>query len=342
MDKVSSYFASRKLNASTLKQLDNPKWIKWKLDNPDAADEEKRHFRIGGAIDCILTDPDRFKDEFVVLYSNRPSGKMGTFIDLLPLHLTEDSEIEEYKEAYNEVGYKVSLSAIIKSLWEKENYKNYYLSRKQSEGRSILTLDEWEEVQHCKEYLFNNPFTREYFLNFKADVEIQYQVPLYFEYMGESCKALLDGVVINHTKKTIQPFDLKTIGLSIKGFPRSYLTYGYYIQAAFYDAALRRCKSELSATANLDEYEILPMKFVVTEKKKTHSNPARIFPCTEDHIRSGYEGGWVDGKYYKGIDQLLDDYKWHRDNDLWDMSRSLYDNQGEALELPVLSKTNVV
>lgn len=29
-----------------------------KIENPDTEDEESRYFRIGSALDCILTSPD--------------------------------------------------------------------------------------------------------------------------------------------------------------------------------------------------------------------------------------------------------------------------------------------
>ena len=335
-DHIDSYFRSKRVNVSTLKRLDNPKWIKWKLDNPKAEDEEKRHFRIGGAIDTLLTSPERFNDEYVVLYQNRPTGKMGIFIDNLPLDLVEDSPLEAFQGAYDAAEYRVKLPVIVQSLWQNERYRDYYLSRKQALTRQILTLDELDEVEHVKSYLLNNPFTRKYFLNTDPQVEICFQVAVYFELEGLDCKALLDGVLVNHREKFLQPFDLKTIGTDIRKFPNAYLNYGYYLQATMYDKALQSLDSpEDYSIAGLParslEYEIRPMKFVVSEKKKYHSNPARSFDCTSEDIEAGWLGGDYKETYYVGLQKLLADFKWHKTKDYWEIPRDLYENEGGVI-----------
>lgn len=65
MNRVLTYRTSDRLNYSTLKLLwDDPYLVKWKKENPDSEDEESAAYRIGGAIDCVLTTPDKFQEEF--------------------------------------------------------------------------------------------------------------------------------------------------------------------------------------------------------------------------------------------------------------------------------------
>lgn len=356
MDRIEAYYKSDRLNASTLKGLHNPKWIKFQRDNPDAEDEEKRHFRIGSAIDAILTSPGEFEKTFAVSYRERPGGLMGIFIDALPLDLDSESDIEEYREAYDKSGYKTSIETIVKKLWEVEKFKDYYLSRKNGAGKTILSYDEYEEVMHCKEYLLNNPFTSEYFINTNPTQDVFHQVPIYFTYYlnGEpiKCKALLDGVIIDHLAQTIQIFDLKTIGRSVKTFPTSFLRYGYYLQGAFYQLAFSEALHDRSGESyfdvekleslkkDIETYESLPVQFVVTEKKTYHSNPARIYQCTDNDMVCGYKGGRVNGQFYPGIYKLIEDFYWHESKNYWDMPKWLVDSGGKV-EIDIFDKHDV-
>lgn len=112
-NRVQDYFKSRRVSNSLLGLLSNPKWIRHKLNNPDTEDEETKYFRIGSALDCLLTSPELWDDEFEVVDANRPYGLMAKFIDNLPSGLTPDSPEEDYQEAYDKSGYKMKLSRVI-------------------------------------------------------------------------------------------------------------------------------------------------------------------------------------------------------------------------------------
>ena len=84
MSKIKDYYASNRVSNSLLSALKNPRWLKIKIETPDVEDEEKKAFRIGSAVDCLLTDPARWDDEFVVSDVVRPSGFMSKFVDNLP------------------------------------------------------------------------------------------------------------------------------------------------------------------------------------------------------------------------------------------------------------------
>lgn len=93
--------------------LHNPFWVKYKLDNPDAEDDEAKHYRVGSALDCLLTDNDNFDDQFEVIDATRPYGLMAKFVDHLPKGLHPDSPLLSYVMAYEASGYKTKLEKII-------------------------------------------------------------------------------------------------------------------------------------------------------------------------------------------------------------------------------------
>lgn len=142
----------------------------------------------------------------------------------------------------------------------------------------------------AKELITANEFLKCFFERCDENVEILHQLPIYFEYREEKCKGLLDGVVIDHKHKTIQPFDLKTTGKSVYDFPLSYLQFGYYRQCAFYEIALQSKESPVRSL--LDQgYEMLDFVFIVVENKLSSSHPAIKFKTNAYDRKVGLEGG---------------------------------------------------
>lgn len=86
------------------------------MENPEVESEETTHFRIGKAIDCWLTTPSEFYNEFYAIKTERPLGLMGLFIDKLPTDLTIESDSSSYEEAYKAAGFKISLNTVISKL----------------------------------------------------------------------------------------------------------------------------------------------------------------------------------------------------------------------------------
>lgn len=130
---------------------------------------------------------------------------------------------------------------------------------------------------------------------------------IYFTYKDVEFKGLLDGIKINHRDKTIQPFDLKTTGKNVFQFRESYLTYGYYRQGALYEQALLSDESPVKELL-AEGYILLDFIFIVVETKLSGVNPAIIFRTTANERKCGLEGGYANGSYYKGVNQLLEDY----------------------------------
>lgn len=82
------------------------------MDNPDVEDEEKKHFRVGSALDTLLTDNEEFHNEFKIVSAVRPFGLMGKFVENLPYNLTQNAPEEQYQEAYDKSGYKMRIDRV--------------------------------------------------------------------------------------------------------------------------------------------------------------------------------------------------------------------------------------
>jgi hypothetical protein len=91
----------------------------------------------------------------------------------------------------------------------------YYNTHNSTKEVTVLSKDEHESAKKAVELIMVSPYAYSYFIRGPIHEELMLQVPIYFTLNGQEFKALLDGIKINHRDKTIEPFDLKTIGKSV-------------------------------------------------------------------------------------------------------------------------------
>lgn len=296
--------------------------------------EEKVYFTIGSAVDFKLTEDESTFTNFYHI-SNvlvKPSDTIKSIIHQVFDALKEQFTVEEIG-LISDVTYRL----LILQACESHNYQNrwnsdtkiskicefyeYWEDLKASEGKILLSQEEDLLISTIVMSLKTNKATSVYF---NAE-EVHYQVPIYFEYDGVPCKALLDMVIFDRENKTIQPIDIKTTGEYTINFPKALKRMRYDIQAAFYTEALRWL---------YPEYEILPFKFIV-ESTKDPGQPL-VFICDKELLWIGKNGrkkiflqgdtieekSFIDTRtiYYeiiapiKGFVQLLELYKYYNEN----------------------------
>lgn len=162
---------------------------------------------------------------------------MGPFIDALPCGLTVDSSIDDFKAAYDKSGYKSKIETIVNKLWTVEMFTEYYEEKCKCHNKTYLAKDEYELIRKMDADIKDNTYA-EYYFKPQQDYEKSLkQYAIYFDYMGEECKSLLDLVFINEKDRYIQPLDLKTTA-NLSSFKKSFLRLGYYVQAGFYHIAV--------------------------------------------------------------------------------------------------------
>ena len=141
--------------------------------------------------------------------------------------------------------------------------------------------------------------------------------------------------------KTIRPVDLKTTGKSVFAFRSSYLSFKYYIQAAFYTAALHYALKNEEEFAGVADYHVLPFQFIVQETNMY--NPPHIFEVDEEDMFVAEYGGIVEGAGYeiRGFQDLIDELEYHQETEQWEYKREIYENSG-VVSLKALAKTDIL
>lgn len=209
----------------------------------------------------------------------------------------------------------------------------YFSDLSKSFGMTVLDVPTYETIKSIVHSLKTNLRTSKLFDRYEqaeyTHIDIILQMPIYFEYKGIKCKALLDMVSVLRDSDgkilRIQPFDLKTMSGNTYNFPQSIRTRRYDIQGAWYVMAL----ADYYAINEISSI-IAPFKFIVEsttkqgkplvyEMSKSLQSIGRIGRDPYYHYMSDGFGNImktseVASPAILGIEQLVDLYLYHEDN----------------------------
>ncbi len=288
------YRASLALSQSKLKLLLAGVALYNSMDNVEEDDsyyKEKRHFIIGSAVDSIITMGESIfsKEYYVSQLTKKPSATIMSIVreayDFQKAALHDKLTSEHYTSDRVKASLMMAAdSHKYQPKWKEDTRYNKLINQGQeywneligAEGKQILSDEEVTLINDITDSILEGKYTATYFED-RAD--IVYQLPIYFEYMGIECKALLDVVHIDHTLKVIQPIDVKTMGDYTINFPKHIYKRRYDIQAAYYTEALKY---------KYPGYTILPFKFIVQSTIKIED--ALVFTLDEDLLNRGKYG----------------------------------------------------
>lgn len=290
------YYNNLALSQSELKLLlDDPKKFKEFKDRQAQGiqenSEDTKYFLLGSAVDCMLTSTDFLEEFHVSSLENRPSDNVRNIINSvfsMAIQKGNDREFINFKseilEACNNFEYYPNWKDETRINKILENYQ-YWNDLVLSEGKKVLSAEEYLTVRNIVASIKNHKFTREYFRKAGSELEIVYQLPIFFNHKTLDCKALLDIVIFNHSDKTIQPIDIKTTSGRTVHFPTSFRKYRYDIQAAWYTLALEYYKNN---NIFYSDYKVLPFKFIV--ESTTDIGRPLVFTCSKEALYTGRYG----------------------------------------------------
>ena len=354
---IDKYFASPALSQSNLKELGYglDKYLATIRKREEADDSVKNHFLFGGAVDCILTVEEQVFNEtyYTSNLLKKPSDAEVAMIDTVFEMVTTvvTSNVEEIDTLETYRGFIDT--AVIKHDWYKgkpgdvriagliERGSEYFEDLKKAFGKKILTTTQKQMIDSVVHSFRTNPRTSKYFdrasLKENVEVDIYYQLPIYFELKGIKCKALLDFLLVFKSLDgditSIQPFDIKTKQGYTIDFPSSAKSYRYDFQAAWYSDALLNPTAVFPEGLKLPEdVDLKPFTFIV--ESSTEPGKPLVFKTNESFIDAGRNGvvNPVTGKIaVKGYHALLDDYNYYAKTE-WKEEKIVTDNDG-VLEL---------
>lgn len=294
---------------------------------------------IGDLVDCMSTTPHLFDTYYYV-----SSGVKGTkeFKDIL--HRARELAIEHVTGVlnlpHNQVDnhpillkpeeakpflLKAAREADYQRKYLDETLANYmvthggayYSDLSVAAGRKVIDMTTKMVADKTKESLFNSD-TIGPILSQQSEngIEAIKQGMITIKTAdGVFCKILVDHMLIDHDAKMIFPSDIKT-SLSHQQFLISYYKFLYGNQGSFYSAVLQDKYSG---------YAIAPFRFIVGTTDS--GEDPMIYKMSKSELDI-YKNGAVlkSGRKIRGWRNVLDDIKWHTDQNLWRYPREYYNN----------------
>ena len=341
MDKKRKDLYNHRVSISGLNLLArSPRAYKQYIENP--RDEESEALRKGSALDCMLTEPDKFDERFAVADITPPGGMMGEFVRVFLSSSTnaineQDQEAfeEALKTAYNASGFKTKYETVIKK-FEAPEVQDYILFVLGSKDKTILSPNEWASALGMKEMLLNNEFTKKYLVDLPAlpTIEVHDQLKIEWKHGEFECISILDKVIVDHAKKEIIPIDIKTTSKGVGNFVQSYLRFGYFRQCSFYISAIKYWLHNISEIKNPDEWSIAKFHFIVVDSNL--NDFPLIYTVSDQDIEVGRNGGALPNSsmIVTGWANLLDSLTFHQKERDWRYTQEQFEKHGK-LELNI-------
>ena len=326
-------------------------------------DSSAEHFMIGSAVDCILTNSkEAFQEEYYISSVDKlPSEAVIEILNLVYNDLLQDyAEHLEVVQGQEEplpvtpfdefVGELSQWSAYILDACEKTGWQprwgsdaklknilepgsTYFLDMCLGFGKTIISQDQFYTIKNIVLSLRTNPRTAAFFerviFESMPDITMYYQFPIYFEYRGVQCKALLDMVLVERDDKgkilSITGIDLKTMNGNTYSFPYSIKARRYDIQAAWYTLALQHHFAVPEGSDVIKPFQFVvestsfqgkPLNFIVADSLLGIGRfGRRAISLHDTDVFNGDEMASAIIQYQiKGFEQLLDMYIYHSEN----------------------------
>lgn len=323
-------------SSSSLKDfaLDRKKYYRKYILNEEVEDKDTVSSIMGRLVETLLFQPELFDEKFYMsACANAPTGNMLLFVEALYEHTrnatNEDGEIttsfdDLARAAYNDSGYKLPFETIIKR-FSGSDAEIYYdeIRRVRSKNLTVVTTKDVTNGELIVEELKHNPITSEIVTLQNSDrytVLDQLQVEG-FVIEGHKFKSMMDRVVIDHQAKTIQVYDLKCVWAVENFYEEYYLYRRAYIQEFLYYFAAQYYRD-----INYPEYTVLYPIFIVSDSTNYY-NPL-LYCSTTQSISKAYDGFTYKNKEYPGVRELILSLNWALENNIWNISRINYMNEG--------------
>lgn len=272
--------------------------------------------RFGSLFDAILTHEGNAENEFLIMNSSVPEAERKV-LDVLATISTDSFEFVQDKD------FQTAITATsYQPRWKFETqiahlqpYADYYNGLKS--GKEVVSRDDWNDAMEMYNAVKSSEFLKEHFQNGTKDgIEYIYQAKFKVKYITGNhgtieLKIMPDLLEVDHNKKTIRPWDVKTSGMEGFDFAQHWVKMRYDIQAQLYTDVLQ---AFIMKTPEYKDYFILPYLFMDISRVDKVPVTFEYDPRSFSQINGlSYE---IDGKTYtyKNYRALLDEILFYEEN----------------------------
>ena len=280
---------------------------------------------IGSLTDDLLNDIVNKTQEFDNLYytydGTKPTATLGKLADIIIEDYKTIPNKEEVLKLIKDNGFWSSTvkEDVLDKKYNTKEFWDYLKAQYASKEKTLATTSDIMWAQDLVDILLTHENSKYIFDN---DDEKINQIKFQFNYKDFKLRGLLDILSINHKDKTVRMIDLKTGSNSVSEFVSSFIKWRYYIQEAVYTKAIDTILKDLK----LEEYKVLPFQFLYISR---YEKIPFVFEVGEKWHKAALNGfkttsGWE----YKGLEELLQEIKWHVNNKIYNCSKVMYEANG--------------
>lgn len=326
-------------SSSSLKEfsMNRRKYYKKYILNEIVEEDDTKAATIGRIVETLLLEPEEFDNRFYMsVCLSAPTGLMLEFVEALYKHTM--NAVDDFgnvtrsfedisKDAYADSGFKIKYEAVMNKFVDSDAEIFYKEIREvRAKKLTVITSDDVSNAEKIVAELRSNPITAE-IVNLvnssRYTIHNQMQIEGY-SVDSHLFKSMLDKVVIDHELKHIVIYDLKCVW-AVEGFYEEYYLYRRaYIQAYLYYHAVKSLT--IDSQSELSGYSVEFPRFIVCDSTNYYS--PLVYATNGIDLRDAYEGFEYKGRTYPGVKQIIQDLKWAIENDVWNISRENYLNNG--------------
>jgi hypothetical protein len=295
-------------------------------------DPDSRAIVIGKVTETLLLESDKLKDKFYISEIEKPTASLLVLAnEVIKICKEKNIKIDSFNtilEHFNLVSETCKTLGLWNNIKNNDTWVNkwnlpvlwkYLEVNTSTNGKVLVSPQEHAIAQELSLILKNHVFTNNIFTVGK-DEEVFVQHKLIFPYEKNQIKTMIDFIKVNHEKKEIYSYDVKTGWKSPELFSDVYYFRRYDIQEAIYTKALYH---------NYPDYKVYHLKFIYISSSVRDYNYPIIAESIRPHIETFTGYFTKSGRWMKGINELLQDYNFYKKNN--EIPREIYDNSGRLL-----------
>lgn len=279
---------------------------------------------IGAVVDDLALPVKgfNFNDKYIVCDYDKPTAMLGALVEIILNNYTEIPAKDKILEiCRNNSFWKASKDDTVMAKFDIPEFWQYLKIYIQGSTKDIISSSEKDKAEDLTNILHNHEFSKHIFNN---DLENHNQFKLDFEYNGIKFKGFLDKLTIDHKNKTVQMIDLKTGKDDALKFMKSFIDYRYYLQEAVYIKGFNYICKQLK----LKDYKLLPFQFLYIGRSE---KIPLMYTMSSKWHKAATNGFNINQYTYKGLNELIEDVKWHFSKREFEFPRKIYENNGNII-----------
>ena len=279
--------------------------------------------RIGSLVDDLSFDEESFDEKYHLFNGVKPTATTGKLCDIILNNYKKIPDKENILEIIknNKFWSRQKEESLINH-FDNDEFYGYIDAQLKSKSKTLITTADLALANELKDILFSHEYSKDIMTN---DLENHDQFKFTINYKSFRFRGIIDKLVIDHKNKTVKIIDLKTGKNKASEFQNSFIKWRYYFQESIYMKSFKFICEKF----NLKGYKLLPFEFLYIS---TSEKIPFIFQVTKKWHKAAIQGFETNSGYkYRGLDELLDNIKWHLTTRVFDMSKDIYESKGNIL-----------